>query len=144
MLIKAKPIVDCVEDIIELALDLVEKKKFNKIILMSNVGNKFEGRDFVTKARKIIGNDVITLFLAYMEEHLKWIVNYKNSLFSNDTEFYEQYLECFTDDIQATKQNIMTLKSSIEDYYEVKFNFDNNFLNFPNFKENGEFKDLNF
>ena len=126
------------------ALDLVEKKKFNKIILMSNVGNKFEGRDFVTKARKIIGNDVITLFMAYMKEHLEWIVNYKNSLFSNIEQFHEQYLECFTDDIGATKQNIMTLKSSIEDHYNVKFNFDNNFLNFPNFKENGEFKDLNF
>ena len=111
---------------------------------MSNVGNKLEGRDFVTKARKIIGNDVITLFLAYMEEHLKWIVNYKNSLFSNIEQFHEQYLECFTDDIKVTKQNIMTLKSSIEDYYKVKFTFDDNFLNFPNFRVDGEFKDLNF
>ena len=126
------------------ALDLVEKKKFNKIILMSNVGSDFGGRDFVDKARKIIGNDVICLFLAYMEEHLQWIVNYKNSLFSNDTEFYEQYLECFTDDIETTKKNVIALKNSIEDYYSVKFKIEDNFLDYPKYKNDGEFGDLKF
>ncbi len=111
---------------------------------MSNVGKNYEGRDFVDKARKIIGNEVIVLFLAYMEEHLKWITKYKNALFSNVEQFHELYLECFTDDIEETKQNILALKSSIEDYYGVKFNFDDNFLNFPIFKEDGEFKDLYF
>ena len=126
------------------ALALVEKKKFNKIILMSNVGSDYGGRDFVDKARKIIGSDVICLFLAYMEEHLEWIVNYKNSLFSNDTEFYEQYLECFTDDIETTKKNVLALKNSIEDYYSVKFKIENDFLDFPQFKNDGEFIDLKF
>ena len=126
------------------ALALVEKKKFNKIILMSNVGSDYGGRDFVDKARKIIGSDVICLFLAYMEEHLEWIVNYKNSLFSNDTEFYEQYLECFTDDIETTKKNVLALKNSIEDYYSVKFKIENDFLDFPQFKNDGEFSDLKF
>ena len=126
------------------ALKLVRKKKFNKIILMSNVGTDFGGRTFVNEARKIIGNDVITLFLAYMDDHLKWITKYKNALFSNIDEFHEQYLECFTDDSKTTKQNILTLKKSIEDHYKVQFNFDDNFLKFPYFKEDGEFKDLNF
>jgi len=126
------------------ALKLVRKKKFNKIILMSNVGTDFGGRTFVNEARKIIGNDVITLFLAYMDDHLKWITNYKNALFSNIDEFHEQYLECFTDDTKTTKQNILTLKKSIEDHYKVQFNFDDNFLKFPYFKEDGEFKDLKF
>jgi len=128
----------------EEALKLVNKKKFNKIILMSNVGTDMGGKKFVDMARKIIGNDVITLFLAYMDNHLKWITKYKNALFSNIDEFHEQYLECFTDDAGATRQNILTLKNSIEDHYKVKFNFDNNFLNFPHFKEDGEFNDLNF
>ena len=126
------------------ALDLVEKKKFNKIILMSNVGSDFGGRDFVDKARKIIGKDVICLFLAYMEEHLQWIVNYKNSLFSNDPEFYEQYLECFTDDIETTKKNVLALKNSIEDHYSVKFKIENDFLDYPKFKNDGVFGDLKF
>ena len=128
----------------EEALSLVRKKKFNKIILMSNVGTDLGGKAFVDEARKIIGNDVITLFLAYMEEHLEWITQYNNSLFSNIDQFHEQYLECFTDDINTTKQNILTLKNSIEDHYEVKFKFDDKFLDFPNFKEDGEYDDLNF
>ena len=128
----------------EEALKLVEKKKFNKIILMSNVGSDFGGRDFVNKARQIIGSDVICLFLAYMEEHLQWIVNYKNSLFSNDPEFYEQYLECFTDDITTTKKNVLSLKSSIEDRYSVKFKIENDFLDYPKFKDDGNFADLKF
>ena len=111
---------------------------------MSNVGTDFGGRTFVNEARKIIGNDVITLFLAYMDDHLKWITKYKNALFSNIDEFHEQYLECFTDDTKTTKQNILTLKKSIEDHYKVQFNFDDNFLKFPYFKEDGEFKDLKF
>ena len=112
---------------------------------MSNVGSDYGGRDFVDKARKIIGSDVICLFLAYMEEHLEWIVNYKNSLFSNDTEFYEQYLECFIDDdIETTKKNVLALKNSIEDYYSVKFKIENDFLDFPQFKNDGEFSDLKF
>ena len=127
------------------ALNLVEKKKFNKIILMSNVGNDYGGRDFVDKARNIIGKDVICLFLAYMEKHLEWIVNYKNSLFSNDSEFYEQYLECFIDDdIETTKKNVLALKNSIEDYYNVKFKIENDFLDYPKYKNDGEFGDLNF
>ena len=126
------------------ALELVRKKKYNKIILMSNVGSDLGGKAFVDEARKIIGNDVITLFLAYMEEHLEWITNYNNSLFSNIEEFHEQYLECFTNDIKSTKQNILTLKNSIEDHYKVKFKFDDKFLDFPYFQEDGEFNDLNF
>ena len=126
------------------ALTLVKKKKFNKIILMSNAGTNKGGKAFVDEARKIIGNDVITLFLAYQEKHLEWITQYNNSLFSNIDQFHEQYLECFTDDINTTKQNILTLKNSIEDHYEVKFKFDDKFLDFPNFKEDGEFDDLSF
>ena len=126
------------------ALELVKKKKFNKIILISNVGSDYGGRDFVNEARKIIGNDVLAFFNAYMEEHLEWIVNYKNALFSNDKKFYEQYLECFTDDLNTTKKNILTLKSSIEDNYDVKFKIEDDFLNYPHFKDEGKFVDLNF
>ena len=47
------------------ALKLVERKKYNKIILISNAGINYEGRNFVNKERKIIGNDVIALFVCY-------------------------------------------------------------------------------
>ena len=36
-----------------------------------------EGKTFIDKAREIICNDVIALFLAYKTSHLNWIKNYK-------------------------------------------------------------------
>ena len=79
----------------EEALKLIERKKYNKIILISNIGTDLGGKKFVDNARKIIGNDVIVLFLAYNTAHLKWVKDYKNALFSNDPNFYEEYLQCF-------------------------------------------------
>ena len=80
------------------ALELVKRKKYNKIILISNVGSDWGGKKFIDEARKIIGTDVITLFLAYNIQHLQWIKDYKNALFSNEPNFYEEYLSCFSDD----------------------------------------------
>ena len=111
---------------------------------MSNAGADKGGKYFIDKARMIIGSNVICLFSAYMIEHLEWISKYPNSLFSNDPQFYEQYLECFTDDEKATKNNILTLKKSIEGFYKVEFTFDDKFLDYPNFKDSGDFSDLSF
>ena len=127
----------------EEALKLVERKKYNKIILISNVGNDLGGKKFITNARKIIGNDVIALFLAYNTSHLDWIKNYKNALFSNDPKFYEEYLECF-EDKDGLKENVKTLIGKMEKHYNVEFNFDDNFLNYPKFKEGGKYSDLKF
>ena len=126
----------------EEALKLVKRKKYNKIILLSNVGTDKGGKHFVDEARKIIGNSTIVLFLAYNKAHLKWIKNYKNAIFSNEPKFYEDYLDCFNgDDIKGNLENLII---KIEAHYNVKFNFDDEFLNFPLYKESGQFSDLTF
>ena len=127
----------------EEALKLVERKKYNKIILISNVGTDLGGKKFVDKAREIIGNDVIALFLAYNIAHLKWIKDYKNALFSNDPKFYEEYLKCFENE-NSIKGNLESLKDKMEKHYEVKFNFDDKFLDYPQFKDGGNYSDLSF
>ena len=121
------------------ALKCVNRKKYNKIILISNAGLNLEGKNFVDEARKIIGNDVIVLFLSYSSAHLKWITRYKNALFSNNAKFYEEYLDSF-DDIDKMKGLI----TKLEKYYNVKFNFDNNFLTFPLYKNKGYYSELSF
>ena len=127
----------------EEALNLVEKKKYNKIILISNVGNDLGGKTFVTNARKVIGSDVIILFLAYNISHLDWIKNFKNAIFSNEPKFYEEFLQCF-DDSSSVKTKLNSLRDKVEKHYNVKFNFDDNFLNYPHFKNNGKYSDLSF
>jgi len=130
----------------EEALKLVERKKYNKIILISNVGTDLGGKKFIDEARKIIGNNVIVLFLAYNKNHLEWIKKYKNALFSNDPKFYEDYLRCFSDgyDDYDRAEEIMELKSTIEYHYNIQFNFDDTFLDYPLFKEEGKYGDLKF
>ena len=126
------------------ALELIRKKKYNKIILISNVGTDLGGKKFVDEARKIIGNDVIALFLAYNIKHLDWIKNYKNALFSNKPNFYEEYLNCFNDEFYNKKDKILELKETIENHYKVKFNFDDKFLDYPKYKDGGSFSELTF
>ena len=126
----------------EEALKLVNRKKYNKIILISNVGSDLGGKKFVENARKIIGNDVIALFLAYNISHLDWIKNFKNAIFSNQANFYEEYLRCFED--YSVKEQLKYLIENIEDHYNVKFNFDDKFLDYPNFKNDGKYSDLKF
>ena len=126
----------------EEALELVNRKKYNKIILISNVGTDLGGKKFVDKAREIIGENVIALFLAYRIDHLKWITKYKNALFSNEPKFYEEYLQCF--DENDVKYNIRALIEKLENHYQVKFNFDENYLNYPHFKNEGKYMDLKF
>ena len=134
----------------EEAIKLIKRKKYNKIILLSNIGSDFGGKKFIDEARKILKNDVIVLFLAYNIKHLDWVKNYKNALFSNDPDFYEQYLECFspTDKNNFTNDdivdNILTLKDKMESHYGVKFNFKNNFLEYPLYKGSGHYSDLTF
>ena len=128
----------------EEALELINRKKYNKIILISNVGTDLGGKKFVDNARKIIGNDVIALFLAYNIQHLNWIKNYKNALFSNEPNFYEEYLNCFNDEIYGKKEKILELKQTIENHYKVNFNFDDKFLDYPKFKDGGNFSELMF
>ena len=127
----------------EEAIKLVKRKKYNKIILISNVGKNFGGKSFVDQARQIIGNDIIVLFLAYKISHLDWIKNYKNAIFSNKPNFYEEYLEIFDKGFDV-KDNIKNLIKKIEKFYGVKFNFDDNYLTYPLFKNDGKYSDLSF
>ena len=43
------------------------------MILISNVGTDMGGKKFIIESRKIIGNDVISLILAYNKNYLNWI-----------------------------------------------------------------------
>ena len=127
----------------EEALLLVERKKYNKIILLSNVGPNQIGKKFVSDAREIIGSNVIVLFVAFNEDHLNWITEYQNALFTNRTEYYEEYLQCFHDK-DSMKKKLKDLKFKMEKFYNVQFNFDDKFLDYPNFKNGGHYTDISF
>ena len=123
---------------------MLRRKVLEQIV--SNIGQDLGGKKFVDEARKIIGNDVVVLFSAYDEEHLKWVKDYKNAIFSNEAYFFEDYLKCFSENFSESeiKKNIINLKEKVESHYDIKFNFDDNFLKYPNFKDSGKYSDLSF
>ena len=129
------------------ALKLVNLKKYNKIILISNIGTDLGGKIFVNNARNIIRNKVIALFNAYNINDLTWVQKYENALFCNNNDLFVEYFDCFYENnINATKEVILNFKGRLESSYKVKFNFNNYFLFYPyaespNIKE---FKDLIF
>ena len=127
----------------EEALKLVQRKKFNKIILISNIGKDHGGKIFINEARKIIGNDVVVLFLVYnINLHLEWVTKYKNALITNEQIVFEQYLRCFSNDSEYAKKEINKLKLSLETKYHKLFIFSQDFLDFPNHKDSGKYGDL--
>ena len=128
----------------EEALSLVNRKKYNKIILISNFGNS--GLSFIEEARQIIGNEVIALFASSNPNNITSIQKFKNTLFSNKPEFTEKYLKCFNYNLypHERKNMILNLINEMEKEYNAKFNFDNRFLDYPNYKRNGQYSDLSF
>ena len=127
------------------ALKLVKRKKFNKIILISNIWKDYEVKKFIDEMRKIIGNDVIVLF--YVDDigqNLEWVAKYKNALITNELKDFESYIKCFSEDsISDITKRILQLKEQIEKKYNKTFNFTKDFLDFPNYKDNGNYSDLN-
>ena len=127
----------------EEALKLIDRKKYNKIILITNGGNK--GEEFIKKAREIIGGKTIVLVTCYLpSNHLEWVSKLPNTLLSNDKEIFEKLLlNAVKEDLEEMKK----LKEEIEEKYEYKFdNFivDKELFNFKHFMDEGELEDLTF
>jgi len=126
----------------EESLSLIKRKKYNKIILITNGNN--EAKKYIEDARKIIGANCIALVSAYQPgNHFDWIQDFKNTLISNSLDFHKRFIKSV---ISFDLEGLKKLKTDIEDYYDIKFNYFNQseLLKFPNFKTDGKFLDLEF
>ena len=122
----------------ERLLEIIKRKKYNKIILLSNCGKDLSGIKFVEIARKILGFDVIVLFYSGNKEHLQWIQNFPNALYTNSPCFYEKYISNYNE------EGLLKLKQEIESQYKINLNFTNNFLEFPKFVGKKKYNELIF
>ena len=61
---------------IEKSLKFLLKNKFDKVILISNIGLDLSGKRFIEIARKILGFDIIVLFYSNNLNHLKWVTEF--------------------------------------------------------------------
>ena len=127
------------ESCTEKALELINRKRHNKIILITSIGKDLSGKTFVQIARKLLGFDVMVLFFSGNRDHLvNWVSNFPNALFSNQKAICEEYIKNYN------KIGLLNLKEKIENFYKVKLTFKENFLQFPNFIESKVYKDIIF
>ena len=129
------------------ALNFIKRKKYNKIILVSNGGNN--GIGFINDARKIIGNSTISLITCFRaENYMDDIKNTENILLNS------KYFDCIKEFLNfSTSENIEKLKNlqkeiekELQDY-DDSFSFkeiNKNACNFPNFIKEGNFNEINF
>ena len=116
----------------EKALEIIKKKKFNKIILISSIGLDLSGKKFVEIARQILGFDVVVLFFSKNHNHFSWLQNFPNALYTDDATFYKDYI------LNYNEKGLLTLKDKIEKCYRINLKFTANFMKFPKFIDGNE------
>ena len=123
---------------IEKGLEIILRKRYNKIILISNIGKDLSGKKFVEVARKILGFDVMVLFFSKNKNNFEWLQNFPNVLYTNLNNFYEKYVTKYN------KEGLIELKKEVENEYKIKLNFNDDFMKFPNFNGKEKYDDLFF
>lgn len=118
------------------ALNIINRKKYNKVIIISNVGIVDKTKQFIEDIRKILKFDVIILFFTASINHLDWIKDIPNALFTMEDRFFKEYI------LNFNETGLNNLKVKIEEKYGEKLNKFNADLSYPLFKK-AESEDYN-
>ena len=126
----------------EEGLKLIDRKKYNKIIIITNAGNN--GEEFINESRKILGANSIALVSCYIpRRHLGWISKLSNTFIGNEIDFIKEFLLY---SILENRDKMVELKNRNEEKFKIKleqFNKDELFK-FPHFMQKGNYRDLKF
>ena len=128
----------------EEALELIKKKIYNKIIIVTNGYNDAE--KYINNARQMIGaNTVVGVSVYNIKKHIHWIKRMENTLLLNGIDYHEKFFKSI---INNNIDNLRNLKNEIINKYSNKienFNlreFNDDILKYPKFKARGSFGDL--
>ena len=129
------------------ALKFIKRKKYNKIILITNGANN--GEIFINNARKIIGNNTLALITCYnAKNYMKTVEKMENVLLnSRHHNCMKKFLSIVCDE---DLNEIKNFQKEIEKKYQEldnSFHFkeiNENAFDFPNFKESGKFNEIDF
>ena len=116
---------------IEDMLKSILKNKYDKLILISNIGLDLSGKRYVEVARKILGFNIIVLFFSCNRSHLDWIKDFPNCLYTDNIYLYGEYLTNYNE------EGLRNLKQKVEKMYNIKLkDFTDDFLLYPNYGKN--------
>ena len=129
----------------EEAIELLNRKKYNKVIIITNGNNA--GQEFIMRTRRIIGGNTIMAVTAYdVSKHIIWIKNIRNVLLLNGLDFHTKFFKAVInndlDSLNQLRNKINNYYSNIPNFYLGEFSQD--LFEFPNFKGSGSFEDLRF
>ena len=96
------------------------------------------GKKFVEIARQILGFNALVLFFSKNKGHFSWLENFPNALFTDNIDFFKDYIKNYNE------KGLLDLKKKIENFYNIKLNFDEDFLKFPKFIYQSKYDDLIF
>ena len=131
----------------EEALEFIKRKKYNKIILITNGAN--DGVNFINNSRAIIGNNTIALITCFVvENYLKIVQNMENvllnSVFCNCIKKFLSIV-CKEDlnEIKNLEKEIEKKYQELDNSFQFK-EINENAFSFPKYKESGKFEELDF
>ena len=112
------------------ALSIIRRKKYNKVILLSNIGGDVERvKKFINDIRAILKFNVVVLFFTANISHLNWIKEFPNALFTLSDSHFKEYISNFS------KSGLNNLKIKIENEYNTKLKNFNADLSYPLFNQ---------
>ena len=115
----------------EEALKLIDRKKYNKVIVISNGNN--DGAGFIKEARKIIGANTIAAISAYIiTKYTDIVKDMENVLLLKGMNVHEKFIECI-------KKNDVNLYEELRKEINTNYNCNlpeatEDLFNYPKFK----------
>ena len=123
------------------AFKLVNRKKYNKVILITNGNNN--GINIIIKAREILESNSIAAVSCYdVNAYINSVQNLENVLILNGEDFHKKFFKCI-------KMNDEILYRQLKDEINSEYSFNlndctENLFNYPKFKIGGSFRELTF
>ena len=129
----------------DVALKLINKKKYNKVIIMTNGNN--DGEQFLLKARSILKTTALAVVSSLdYKSNIKWVKNHQNVILLDDKNFHEKFFKCLNtydlDMLKRLEYEINQENSHLSPFYLKEF--DDKLFDFPLFKSEGSFDELKF
>ena len=122
---------------IDEALEIIKRKRFNKVIIISNIGNNVDiAKQFIKDIREILKFNVVILFFTSKASHSEWIKEIPNVLFTTRDKYFKNYI------LNFNENGLNKLKEDIENYYGVKLDNFKADLSYPLYQDEGSYSSL--
>lgn len=98
------------------ALNIIKTNNNKKIKLITNGGAGLTGKTLIEEARKITGKTSVSLVFARSPQHLQWITQMENVLFTTSPDMFKKFVE-----LKMDKDSIIKFIDALQKENNTKF-----------------------